>query len=221
MNHKIPQYKGIIFDLDGTLMDTAEGVLSSLRHTISTMGYKPLTEEVMRTFIGPPVRRALISTYHIGEEEADRATEVFRSRYKDCDLLKAAPYEGIIELLDTLKKQGFIIGVATLKRDDYAHTLLEHYHIAKYCTTICGSDFASKMTKADVLNKCIDELKLTKKEVVLIGDTTSDGGGANEAGVDFIAVTYGFGYRTKEEWNRYHPIFTADSAMEIQSFLGL
>lgn len=221
MNNTVTQYKGIIFDLDGTLMDTAEGVLSSVRHTINTLGYAPLSDEVLRSFIGPPVKRSLIDAYHLNEEEANHATEIFRNHYKDYDILKAVPYEGIIRLLEAIKKQGLMIGVATLKRDDYAHTLLEHYHIAEYCTAICGSDFASKMLKIDVLKQCMDELQLSKEQVVLIGDTASDGGGAEQAGTDFIAVTYGFGYRTKEEWNRFHPIFTADNPAEIQGFLGL
>lgn len=221
MNKTALHYKGIIFDLDGTLLDTAEGILSSVRHTVATMGYEPLSDEVMRTFIGPPVKRSLMTTYQLDEEEANQATEVFRNRYKEHDLLRASPYEGIMELLAALKKQGMTIGVATLKRDDYAHTLLEHFHIDEYCESICGSDFSSRMLKIDVLNNCLSELKLSKDQVILIGDTSSDGGGAEQAGIDFLAVTYGFGYRTKEEWLPYHPVFTADNVAEIRNFLGL
>ncbi|MEF9938887.1 MAG: HAD hydrolase-like protein [Clostridium sp.] len=221
MNDTLPHYKGVIFDLDGTLLDTAEGVLSSVRHAIDTMGYTPLSDEVMRTFIGPPVKRSLLATYHLSEEEACQATEVFRNHYKDYDLLKAVPYEGIMDFLNVLKSRGIKIGVATLKRDDYSHTLLEHFHIAEYCDSICGSDMASKMLKIDVLDQCMDEMGLPNDQVVLIGDTSSDGEGAQQAGIDFIAVTYGFGYRTKEEWSRFHPVFTASHVSEIIDFLNM
>lgn len=117
----------------------------------------------------------------------------FSAPYKDHDLLKAEPYAGIKDLIRALRAQGCKIGVATLKREDYALTLLEHYHFTELCDSICGSDFASKMTKADVLHKCLKALELSPSEAVLIGDTSSDGKGAKEAAVDFMAVTYGFG----------------------------
>ena len=137
------RYRGIIFDLDGTLLDTAKGVLESVLYTTKTMGYEPPREDMMKTFIGPPIKHSLIKVYGIDEEEANRATEIFRNRYKDYDLLKATPYDGLIELLRSLKREGYLIGVATLKREDYALTLLEHYQISNYCDCICGSDFAS------------------------------------------------------------------------------
>ena len=219
--HPAQGYRGIIFDLDGTLLDTSEGVLASVRYTTNAMGYKPLNEEVMRTFIGPPVKHSLMRVYDLSSEEADRGTEIFRNRYKDFDLLKAVPYDGIIELLKHLKEKGYLVGVATLKREDYATTLLQHFHISDYCDSICGSDFASKMMKRDVLHKCLSQLGLSPEESVLIGDTSSDGIGAEQIGTDFIAVTYGFGPTTKEDWSSYHPILTAENPYEIADFLGV
>lgn len=214
-------YRGIIFDLDGTLLDTAEGVLNSVRYAAEVMGYEPLSDEVMRTFIGPPVKHSLIRVYGLDDAEAAKATEVFRDRYKNHDLMKAVPYEGIMDLLKKLKEEGFLVGVATLKREDYAVLLLEHYHISDYCDCICGSDFDSKMLKIDVLQNCLAKLGLSPKEAVLIGDTSSDGTGAAQAGTDFVAVTYGFGPSTEEEWTSFHPVFTAGKPEEIGTFLHL
>ena len=95
------RYRGIIFDLDGTLLDTAKGVLESVLYTTKTMGYEPPREDMMKTFIGPPIKHSLIKVYGIDEEEANRATEIFRNRYKDYDLLKATPYDGLIEMQKT------------------------------------------------------------------------------------------------------------------------
>ncbi|WP_125143156.1 HAD hydrolase-like protein [Clostridium transplantifaecale] len=215
------RYRGIIFDLDGTLLDTAEGVLESVRYTTRMMGYETPDEDVMQTFIGPPIKHSLMQVYDIDEEEAVRATEIFRDRYKDHDLLKASPYEGLMKLLEDLKKEGYLIGVATLKREDYAVTLLEHYHISDYCDCICGSDFASKMQKTDVLNKCLDGLNLSPGEAVLIGDTASDGNGARKAGTDLIGVTYGFGPSTPDGWKEFDPVYIAGKPADIGLFLGL
>ena len=222
MNHHTEKkWRCILFDLDGTLMDTAEGILASIRYTTETMGYKPLSEDIMRTFIGPPVRSSLKQTYRLNDEEADKANEIFRNRYKDHDLLLAAPYEGIMDLLKQLKAAGYLVGVATLKREDYAIRLLEHYHISDYCDIICGGDFACKFKKADVLKLCLSRLGVKLEEAVLIGDTASDGNGALETGMDFIAVTFGFGPHTKEGWTEFHPVFIGDSADAIGHFLGL
>lgn len=215
------RWRGILFDLDGTLMDTAEGILASIRYTTETLGYEPLSEGVMRTFIGPPVRSSLQRTYHLSDEEADKANEVFRNRYKDHDVLMASAYDGIENLLKELKNQGYLIGVATLKREDYARKLLDHYHISDYCDTICGGDFEGKFLKADVLNLCLERLGLTREEAVLVGDTVSDGNGARIVGTDFIAVTFGFGPDSAEKWAEFNPVFVADSAKEIGTFLGL
>lgn len=219
MNHKT--YRGVIFDLDGTLLDTSEGVFASVRHTVEALGKPALDDATLRTFIGPPVKLSLIRLYGLDEDAANHATEIFRNQYKDHDLLKAEPYAGIKELIRALRAQGYKIGVATLKREDYALTLLEHYHFTELCDSICGSDFASKMTKTDVLHKCLHALELSPSEAVLIGDTASDGKGAKEAGVDFMAVTYGFGPDTEEAWQEYEPVYTAKDTHEIGTFLGV
>lgn len=222
MNHPTEKkWRAILFDLDGTLMNTAEGILASIRYTTEVMGYKPMSDDQMRTFIGPPVRSSLKSYYQLTDEEADQANEIFRNRYKDHDLLLASPYEGIMELLKKLKEEGYLVGVATLKREDYAIRLLEHYHISDYCDTICGGDFACKFGKDDVLRLCLERLQLTADEVILIGDTASDGNGAHDMQIDFLAVTFGFGPKTVKDWERFHPVFVADSAAAIGQFLQL
>ena len=219
MNNKI--YRAVIFDLDGTLLDTSEGVFESVRHTVKELEKPALDEATLRTFIGPPVKMSLIRLYGFDEEAANQATEIFRARYKDYDLLKAEPYKGIKELIVALREHGFKIGVATLKREDYALTLLAHYHFTEICDSICGSDFDSKMTKADVLNKCLNSLGISPKEAVLVGDTSSDGKGAMEAGVDFMAVTYGFGPDTKEAWQEYKPVYVAKDTYDIGDFFEI
>ena len=104
MNKKT--YRGVIFDLDGTLLDTSEGVFASVRHTVEALGKPALDEATLRTFIGPPVKLSLIRLYGLDEDAANHATEIFRTQYKDHDLLKAEPYAGIKDLIRALRAQG-------------------------------------------------------------------------------------------------------------------
>mgnify|MGYP000609292947 CR=1 FL=1 len=141
MNKKT--YRGVIFDLDGTLSIHPRRLCERAPH-VEALGKPALDEATLRTFIGPPVKLSLIRLYGLDEDAANHATEIFRTQYKDHDLLKAEPYAGIKDLIRALRAQGCKIGVATLKREDYALTLLEHYHFTELCDSICGSDFASK-----------------------------------------------------------------------------
>lgn len=227
--------RNVLFDLDGTLLDTSEGVLESAVYAARKMGYSLLPHEIMRTFIGPPIQQSFKTHYHASEEEAKRAASFFREYYKSQALLKAVPYEGIFSLCDLLQKKGLKLAVATYKREDYALTLLKHFHFDRYMTTIHGADMEGKLTKADIVDLCISEMGGIKgnndkgsladgnadkeSDTVLIGDTEHDGLGAMRAGVDFLAVTYGFGFSCEEQAKEFYPIGIAHSPMEIAKVL--
>lgn len=210
------QYKIAVFDVDGTLLDTTEGVLSAVRYTINKEGLKPLTPEVQKTFIGPPVQESFARIYGVPEEEAQRLAAVFRSRYKGEDLLKAVPYPGIYELCEKLRKKGVAIAIATYKREDYARTLLQHFGFDKYSDVIYGADHFNKLKKADIICKCMERLGVTDYScAVMIGDSDNDAIGAAGLGTDFLGVTYGFGFRTKEDVMKYPSIGAAATVSEI------
>lgn len=208
-------WKAILFDLDGTLLNTSEGVISSVRYTLETCGYAPLTEEQLFTFIGPPVNRRLKEIYGISDDESLKAMNIFRDHYGREDLFKSCAYEGMAELLASLRKKGYRLGVATYKREDMAKRVLEHCGIASHFDSICGSDAAGKYSKADVIRNCMQALDVTG-EAVLIGDSDNDAIGAREAGLDFIGVTYGFGFHSREEIERFSPEGIADTVAKLQ-----
>lgn len=189
----------VIFDLDGTLMDTSEGLILSINDTINRFGLNDLSIEKKRTFIGPPIIKSFKETYNLSDEKATEISNYFRDIYKNTYLYQAKVYDGIYELLDILKKSGKKIAVATYKRDDYAKMILNHFNISKYCDFIQGADFENKLSKSDIVKICIDELKANKKSTVLIGDSMNDLIGARESNIDFIAVTYGFGKFSEKE----------------------
>lgn len=188
-------YKSVLFDLDGTLLDTSGGVIKSVEHVINELSLPQITEEVKRSFIGPPIQASLKRVYGMNEEQARAATKVFRDRYSTVDLCIAEEYAGIRDLLTLLRQKGIKIGVATYKRQDYAEKILRAFHIAELCDCIYGADYDGKYTKQDIINLCILHLADgDKSRTVMIGDSEFDALGAQMAGVDFIGVTYGFGF---------------------------
>lgn len=207
--------EAVLFDLDGTLLNTTEGVLESALYAAQKLGYPELLYETMLTFVGPPIQQSFMKWYGCTAEKAQEAANVFRSYYKENALFKAELYPGIIDLLNELKLRGIKIGVATYKREDYAISILEHFGIAPFCQTMHGADNFNKLTKADIVNICIQELSSQKDGVVLIGDTEHDAKGAAEAGIPFFGVTFGFGFHSPQDIDVYPNIGYADNAKDI------
>lgn len=194
------KYQAVLFDLDGTLMDTSEGILSSVKYTIDVMGFEPIDDDYFETFIGPPIQHTLQRIYHLDDATRDKAAAVFREHYSTVDLCKAKLYDGVLETLSELKQKGIKIAVATYKREDYTTKLLDEFGISPYCDWIQGSDFAGKLTKADIIELCLQKLNVDKSKVLMVGDTEHDMIGAQNAGVDFLAVTFGFGFHDSREY---------------------
>lgn len=140
------KYQAVLFDLDGTLLDTSEGILSSVKYTIDVMGFEPIDDDLFETFIGPPIQHTLQRIYNLDDATRDKAAAVFRDHYSTVDLCKAKLYDGVLETLSELKKKGIKIAVATYKREDYAAKILDEFGISPYCDWIQGSDFAGKLT---------------------------------------------------------------------------
>ncbi len=209
-------YQAILFDLDGTLLNTSIGVMESVEYTIDKLGYEKLPPEAVKRFVGPPIQDSFIREYKVSKEEAQKGANIFRDYYKNEGLLKAEPYDNLYEFFELLKKQGKKMAVATYKRHDYAMKILEHFHISDYCDSMNGADNENVLTKADIVVKCMEECGVTdRSKVVLIGDSEYDAIGAKGVGIDFIGVTYGFGFKTKEDVNQYENVAAADSVAEL------
>jgi len=192
---KTTKIRNVIFDLDGTLLDTTEGILESAAYAAKQLGYPELPRETMLKFIGPPIQRSFTEHYGATAEQAQAAANVFREYYKTQALLKARPYDGIFALCETLQGNGIRMAVATYKREDYAVELLKHFGFDRYCDPMHGADNNNVLKKEDIVDLCMREMGAGKAECVLIGDTEHDAAGALKAGIPFLAVTYGFGYK--------------------------
>ena len=185
----------VVFDLDGTLMDTSSGILQAVRDAIQEHGMPALTEEQIKTFIGPPIQWSFEAQYGISKERAQRMADTFRDLYSTKHLLGAVPYMGIYDLMKVINQRGMKSAIATDKREDYALRLLKHYHFDDYTDIMYGGDNDGTLKKRDIILKCIDTAGIKDlAEVVMVGDTLHDSNGAKELGVDFIGVSYGFGF---------------------------
>lgn len=209
------RYKNIIFDLDGTLLDTSEGIKDAVRFTIEKMGYRHLEDNEIDSFIGPPIQNSLINHFGCTTEEAQRGADVFREYYKNVSLLKASPYKGIYELMGFIIRNDMNAAVATYKREDYALKLLNAFKFNDYCRVMHGADNFNQMTKSDIIKICVYELGGKVDESLYVGDTNGDLKGATECGMEFVGVTYGFGFKPEDRYN----FKTVDSCEELLEYL--
>lgn len=196
------RYKVVLFDLDGTLIDTSKGIFNSVRHAEKMMGFEPISEEELGRFVGPPPMQSYMKYHGATEGQAREATRYHREYGAQHGVYEAEVYKGIPELLESLKNAGIKLGVCTLKRQDIAEKVLGHFGLLKFFDVVVGIDQQESLTKADTIDIALDTVKETNKEnVVLVGDSVYDAEGAKEANVDFIGVLYGFGL--KEERKDY------------------
>ncbi|GGI16640.1 HAD hydrolase-like protein [Gottfriedia solisilvae] len=216
------KYSTVIFDLDGTLLDTSEGIMVGASYTASKMGVSELTSEQQRSFIGPSPYHSFIRECGFTESKAREAVEIYRQRYKEKGLYEAKHYGFVKELLKALKDKEYKTGVATLKRDDLAKEILMNFELSIYIDSINGIDDMDTLSKSDIILMCLNELRQNDlSKVVLIGDSVHDAIGAEQVGIDFIAVTYGFGFKNKEEVSASKNVFIAESVEEIIKYLNL
>ena len=187
------KYKNLLFDLDGTLTDSSEGIIKSVLYTYEKMQLDPPEESVLHTFIGPPLSDSFVK-HGVPEKDKDKAVAIYRERYNSIGKFENAPYPGMIELLQKLKDEGFKLYVATSKPEKTAIEVLDHFEMTGYFNEIAGATFdSSRVQKEDVIRYLLDKMEENDEGTVMIGDTTFDVLGAAELGIPCIAVTWGFG----------------------------
>lgn len=215
----VKRFDVVVFDVDGTLLDTTEGMIASVEYTVNKFGLEPLTETEIKKFIGPPIQDSFANRYGLEGDKLQELADCFRQRYKDVDLMKAQPYDGIYDVFEWILDQGMKPAVATYKRQDYAKAILEHFHFDKYTEILYGSDFEGKLKKQDIIKKCLVDCGLVDYgRAVMIGDSANDAIGAEKIGTEFIGVTYGFGFESKSDIFRYGA-WGAESPIEIIDLL--
>lgn len=187
------RYTTVLFDLDGTLLDTSKGILNSVRDTIAFYALPSLNDRDLLVFLGCSIYESFKKFYP--EQDASKLVAYFRKMYAERHFEEAGEYDGISDVLKQLQNAGIRIGVATFKREDLAHKLLSKYVFARYINTIYGSDSEGKLSKSNIIANCIKSIHFEeKKKVLMVGDAENDANAASSVGVDFIGVSYGYGF---------------------------
>ena len=184
--------KAILFDLDGTLTDSGEGIINCAQYAFQQMGYPVPPREQMGVFVGPPLWDTF-EKFGIPRERTDEAVNVFRSRYVPIGKFENTPYPGIRELLENLKKRGNLLYVATSKPETTAVEILEHFDLAGYFDRICGADLEKKRNSKDAVIAYLLERAGSNAEMIMVGDTEYDVLGAAAHGIPTIGVSWGYG----------------------------
>lgn len=212
-------YKLIVFDLDGTLMDTSGGVKYSMRQTLTELGEQNISEELISKFIGPPIMDSFQTFLGYSREKALHGAEIFKKCYQEKGVMMATVYPGIEDVLLALTNAGKMLAVATNKTHDNAIKILQIFHIDKYFSYIQGNIPGDKCSKSEIINRFTDECQVQRKETVLVGDARQDEEAARNAGIDFVAVTYGFGFSKETPTKDVKCVKLCHCPTEISEFL--
>lgn len=183
----------ILFDLDGTIIDSSEGIFNSINYAMKKLVKEELSLEVLKTFVGPPLQDSF-ERIGLSEENAALAVTYYRELYSTEGIYQAKPYDEIEKTLAELSKCQKLY-LATSKPEFFAKKILEHLGFTEYFTGIYGADLEGlRIAKADVIAYALRNAKLEDKEtIVMIGDREHDILGAKINSVDSIGVLYGFG----------------------------
>lgn len=214
------KYQVIIFDLDGTLSNSKEGITKSVQYALSKLGINEPDLKQLEHFIGPPLKDEFIKAYSFSEEDAIKGVEYYRERYVPIGIYETEIYPGIEGLLQNLREKGKRIAMATSKPQPMAEEVLKFLKIDQYFDIVMGAQLhGPRQSKQAVLEALFEVLdQKNKEEFLMVGDTCFDIEGANAVGIDSIGVDYGFG--NKEEMLQKGAIIVADDAKQIETFIG-
>ncbi len=191
----------VLFDLDGTLTDSAPGIIAGFRHALASVGAPAPTDEQLAMVIGPP----LIDTFRtmgLTEDTANQAIEAYLEQYDASGWAENTVFEGIEPILVDLKNRGVRLGVATSKSERFAHRILDHFGLAEYFEFIGGAgNDGARRAKPDVIAHTLRNLGLIPKElndggtsrVLMVGDRDHDVHGAARFGIPTVYVDWGYG----------------------------
>ena len=210
----------IFFDFDGTIMDTSPGIYDSFDRVIAHYKLEYPRSEYDR-MIGPPLRESFGNILNLPESEIRNAIKVYRDYYSTEGMYNARLYDGVVELIENLRKSGKKIYTATSKPELFTRRILEKYELDHLFDFIGGSDLEERgrVEKKDVVEYVVNTRKLSdnKEKCILIGDRKYDVVGAHEAGIKCAGILWGFGSR--EEFESCGADFILETPSDVETFL--
>lgn len=191
--------KNLFFDLDGTILESSEGIINGFRHTFDQMGHEQLPDAVLNTFIGPPLEQTFQALANGDDAWAEQAIIIYRKYYASQGILEAKPYDGILEMLADLNQRDYRLYIATSKKEDVAQRMLAALNLTHYFHGIFGNT-PQAHTKTLVLKKSLLATQSSPETSVMIGDRNYDIiGGVENKVAKTIGVLWGFGNQAELE----------------------
>lgn len=216
------EYNYVIFDFDGTVVDTGEGILKSLQYSFEQMGHEVPSMEDLKRFIGPPVHYSYTHFYGIREDEVGSYIRKYRERYTEKGIYECHMYQGVSELIDALKEKGVKVGVASSKPLRLIYAVADHLNITDKFDAIVGVrvDDSNHSTKTGLVLEAMEQLGAKEKEkVLMVGDRCFDIDGAKGAGVASCGVLWGYG--SEDEFRKHEADYIVEKAEEILGIAAL
>ena len=214
-------YKAILFDLDGTLTESGEGITKCVQYALEKIGRPEEDLSKLEVFVGPPLMEQFMKYAKVDEETARKAVEYYRERYSTVGIFENRPYPGVENMLGELKRKGYRLAVASSKPEYFVLKVLDHFQLTEYFEEIAGSEMNGMRTsKSEVIEEVLKRLHMSEKrdQVLMIGDKEHDVLGAREAGLKCVAVSYGYG--TEEELRNAEPLKIVNSTEEVLDFFA-
>ncbi len=190
--------KGIIFDLDGTLVDSAPDLLAISNAVLAAHGHAPLTLETVTSFIGngiPKLVERCFEAVHdpLEGEALDNAVMMFLEKYAEAPARYSTFYPDVLETLDALKEQGFVLGICTNKTEKMSNLIVKEMGLESYFSCVAGGDrIKEKKPAPEPLINCAREMGCKPENIIFVGDSETDSATAQNAGVSFILFTEGY-----------------------------
>ena len=205
----------LLFDLDGTLTDPFEGITRCIAHALEEMGRPPPDRGDLRWCIGPPLRKSFARLLDSDDMAlAERALMIYRERFGSIGLFENKVYEDIPEALDTLKKNGHVLFVATSKPAVYASRIIDHFDLRRFFKNVYGSELnGTRGDKKDLISHILQKEAISYRETIMIGDRKYDMIGAAATAVRAVGVLWGYG--TKEELENSGAHFCLEQPLEL------
>ncbi len=213
------EYKYVLFDLDGTLTDSAPGITNSVAYALKRWNIEVEDKSSLNCFVGPPLAGSFEKYFGFSKEQALEAVDEYRVYYRDRGIFENVVYPGIPEMLSELRSRGKKIILATSKPEIFAKQILEYFDLMKYFDLVAGATMDSSRTKKELVIKyALAEFGVTDtSECIMVGDRDQDVVGARENGIDCIGVLYGYG--DLAELESVNAAYLAESVEDILKFI--
>lgn len=212
-------YRYILFDLDGTLTDSREGIVHCVRETVESYGDPVPAEEILLRFIGPPLQDSFVRFCGYSPEKAVDAVERFRLRYEPVGQYENRAAPGMAELMGRLKERGYVLALASSKPENLCVSICARFGFAPHLSALVGSPPNGDWEKEDVVREAMRQLGVADTaQVLMVGDRKFDVLGARACGVDCAGVTF-FGYAPEGELEESGAVAVASTPEELEEFI--